>query len=432
MKFLIINGPNLNLLGQREPDVYGPKTYDDLCGLVTEYAAGHGAAADCFQSNHEGAIIDAIHAAQGKYDAIIINPGAYTHYSYAIHDALKAVPVPAYEVHLSDIQNREDFRKVSVTAPACVGQIYGLGFDGYLRAMDHFLPPAQTAPAQAEGEGDGALCVIGDPVAHSKSPLIQNAMLRSLGLEPVYTTRTVTLEELPAFVAEAKASGALRGFNATMPHKRALLSLLDEVDEEALRMGAVNTVCLEGGRAVGHNTDGRGFLAAMEEALGISPLAGTFTVLGAGGAARAVAVALARAGARTVYLASRDPKRSEDLSMFFPAVITPAPFDPETLRTLAGVSQAVVNCTSLGMTGKEDFGDLSFLSALPAGGAVCDLVYEPAETSLLRAARAEGRPAMGGLGMLIHQAVYALEHFLGRELDHAALAQVARKALAEG
>ncbi len=139
MKFLILNGPNLNLLGQREPGVYGTESYEGLCQRLQAFAAAHGSTADCVQSNHEGAIIDAIHAADGVYDAIVINPGAYTHYSYAILDALKAVDVPAYEVDISHIDQRESSRAVSVTAPACVGQIYGLGFDGYLRAMDHFL-----------------------------------------------------------------------------------------------------------------------------------------------------------------------------------------------------------------------------------------------------------------------------------------------------
>lgn len=139
MKFLIINGPNLNLLGKREPGIYGDRTYDTLCAMIRDYAAAHHSEAVCFQSNHEGAIIDEIHAADGVYDAIVINPGAYTHYSYAILDALKAVSVPAYEVHISHIDRREPFRAISVTAPACVGQLYGLGFEGYLRAMDHFL-----------------------------------------------------------------------------------------------------------------------------------------------------------------------------------------------------------------------------------------------------------------------------------------------------
>jgi len=139
MKFLIINGPNLNLLGQREPGIYGDQSYAALCEMIAAYAKEHDSEAEFFQSNHEGAIIDAIHAAQGVYDAIIINPAAYTHYSYAILDALKAVDTPAFEVHISDISTREPFRAISVTAPACVGQICGQGFDGYLRAMDYFL-----------------------------------------------------------------------------------------------------------------------------------------------------------------------------------------------------------------------------------------------------------------------------------------------------
>ena len=136
MKFLIINGPNLNLLGKREPGIYGNQTYGALCALVQDYAAAHDSTADCFQSNHEGAIIDQIHAADGVYDAIVINPGAYTHYSYAIRDALASITAPKAEIHISDITQREEFRKVSVTAPVCQKQIYGKGLAGYLEAID--------------------------------------------------------------------------------------------------------------------------------------------------------------------------------------------------------------------------------------------------------------------------------------------------------
>ena len=139
MKFLVINGPNLNLLGQREPGVYGSESYAALCKRLADLAAAHASTVECFQSNHEGAIIDAIHAAQGVYDAIVINPGAFTHYSYAIHDALKAVSVPCVEVHISNIHQREEFRHKSVTAPACVGQVCGLGLYGYEAAMGYFL-----------------------------------------------------------------------------------------------------------------------------------------------------------------------------------------------------------------------------------------------------------------------------------------------------
>ena len=139
MRILVMNGPNLNLLGQREPGIYGTENYEYLCNLVKEHGASKGAQVSCYQSNHEGDLIDAIHAAQGVYDAIVFNPGAYTHYSYALHDALKAVSVPCVEVHISNIHEREEFRRISVTAPACVHQIYGMGLKGYLMAMDYFL-----------------------------------------------------------------------------------------------------------------------------------------------------------------------------------------------------------------------------------------------------------------------------------------------------
>ncbi|MDD6087968.1 MAG: type II 3-dehydroquinate dehydratase [Desulfovibrionaceae bacterium] len=139
MKFLVINGPNLNLLGQREPSIYGRADYKALCERLRAFAADHQSSAVCMQSNHEGDIIDAVHEAQGKFDAIIINPGALTHYSYALLDALAGVNLPAIEVHISNVHKRDEFRRRSVTASACIGQICGLGFFGYEAAMLYFL-----------------------------------------------------------------------------------------------------------------------------------------------------------------------------------------------------------------------------------------------------------------------------------------------------
>jgi len=138
MHFLVINGPNLNMLGQREPGIYGNGTYEHLCARLKAHAERLGCRADCVQSNYEGEIVEAIQKAQGRYDAIIINPAAFSHSSYAVLDALKAVTVPAVEVHISNIHQRETFRHTSVTAAACVGQICGLGFAGYEAAMDYF------------------------------------------------------------------------------------------------------------------------------------------------------------------------------------------------------------------------------------------------------------------------------------------------------
>lgn len=136
MKILVINGPNLNMLGIREPEIYGSKTYDDLVNYIKEEAKKLNIDVDVFQSNYEGAIIDKIHQAYfDKISGIVINPGAYTHYSYAISDAIKSVMIDCVEVHLSDITKREEFRKVSVISPNCIKTIYGKGFDGYIDAL---------------------------------------------------------------------------------------------------------------------------------------------------------------------------------------------------------------------------------------------------------------------------------------------------------
>ncbi|MDR1616136.1 MAG: type II 3-dehydroquinate dehydratase [Syntrophomonadaceae bacterium] len=145
MKVLVINGPNLNLLGSREPEVYGRKSYAALTEYIKKTAELLRIEADIRQSNSEGEIIDALQSASASYDGIIINPGAYTHYSYAILDAIKAVDIDVLEVHLSNIAAREEFRKVSVTAPACVGQISGLGFYGYRAAMGYFSEREEMA-----------------------------------------------------------------------------------------------------------------------------------------------------------------------------------------------------------------------------------------------------------------------------------------------
>ena len=135
MKLLVINGPNLNLLGLREPEIYGRRTYQDLLSLLRQTGKEEGVEVDCFQSNHEGAIVDAIQQAYGVFDGIVINPAAYTHTSVAILDALKAVALPAVEVHISAVSSREPFRQRSYAGMACVRTYQGLGFDGYVQAI---------------------------------------------------------------------------------------------------------------------------------------------------------------------------------------------------------------------------------------------------------------------------------------------------------
>ena len=139
MKILVINGPNLNMLGIREPEIYGDETLEDLIDYVADYCKPRNVEVEFYQSNHEGDIIDAIQEALDKFDGIIINPAAYTHTSIAIPDAIKAVNLPAVEVHLSDINSREEFRKVSYTAPVCIATVSGKGFDSYLDAVEILL-----------------------------------------------------------------------------------------------------------------------------------------------------------------------------------------------------------------------------------------------------------------------------------------------------
>ena len=142
MKIKVINGPNLNLLGIREITIYGKQNYAALKQCISDYAQMHGVEVEIFQSNSEGAIVDAIQDCLGNFDAIIINPAAYTHTSIAILDALKAVALPAVEVHLSDVDSREDFRKISYAGMACCRRFAGMGFDGYLRAIDFLIGQA--------------------------------------------------------------------------------------------------------------------------------------------------------------------------------------------------------------------------------------------------------------------------------------------------
>ena len=140
MKLLIINGPNLNFLGIREPDHYGRETYQDLVNKVRAYCEARGVDADFYQSNHEGDLVDRIQQAWfEKTDGIVINPGAYTHTSVALLDAVKAVSIPTVEVHISAVETREDFRQISFVRAACIGTITGQGTDGYLRAVDLLL-----------------------------------------------------------------------------------------------------------------------------------------------------------------------------------------------------------------------------------------------------------------------------------------------------
>ena len=214
------------------------------------------------------------------------------------------------------------------------------------------------------------LCVIGDPVLHSKSPLIQNTMLAALGLDYIYLCQSVPRGETETWLRCAAFCG-YAGFNATMPHKEALVPRMDELDEDARMYGAVNTVCLREGRCYGYNTDGRGFLAALEQA-GVATRGQNVLILGAGGAAKAVAPKLCQAGgARQVVVANRTVEKAAALCAGAEkGRMIPVGFSPEELRRAAEQCDLLVNCTNLGMEGTGgQFSDFSFLPGPGTGAA---------------------------------------------------------------
>lgn len=181
-RVLVINGPNLNLLGTREPEVYGSTTLNELEGLIAGWGTERGIDIACFQSNHEGEIIDRLHDSRHAHDAVIINPGAFTHYSYAIHDAIVAVGLPTIEVHISNIKEREAWRRTSVISPACNYMIRGRGVDGYRFALDYLVNRTVMTPATAHyGSSDdqvGDLLVPSGAGPHPVAVLIHGGFWR--------------------------------------------------------------------------------------------------------------------------------------------------------------------------------------------------------------------------------------------------------------
>lgn len=236
------------------------------------------------------------------------------------------------------------------------------------------------------------LCLIGDPVGHSRSPAIQTALMRKYGVEGYYKTVTVVPETLAAFMTDARA-GAWDGFNVTMPLKTAIIPLLDDLDETARAMGAVNTVVVREGKATGYNTDGPGFVRSLP----FAPEGKRVLLLGNGGASHALRYALECAGAEVVVCA-RHPREGE------------RPWDE--LCKLSAQCELLVNATSLGMAGQGQFSDWQFLNRLPGTALVYDLVYNPLETELLRRAAAKGHAVLGGLALLQTQAELAFELFM--------------------
>ncbi|QXE93040.1 shikimate dehydrogenase [Geomonas subterranea] len=257
--------------------------------------------------------------------------------------------------------------------------------------------------------------IIGWPVSHSLSPVLHNAAFQALGLDWIYVPFPVAPERLAEGIAGLKAVG-VAGFSVTIPHKVAIMGLLDEVDPQAELIGAVNTVVARDGRLTGYNTDGIGLIAALREKLGFDPKGRNILVLGAGGAARSAVVSLAAAGAGGVTIVNRSPDAAAALAHLVGARLTGTRFDAREMPLLSdpgfiGSFDLVVNTTSVGMAG-DCFPGLA-LSSLKSGACVYDMVYAPPVTPLLAQARALDIPCANGLAMLVAQGEAAFRIWTG-------------------
>lgn len=265
------------------------------------------------------------------------------------------------------------------------------------------------------------LCVIGDPIAHSLSPRLQNTMLEVLGEDAVYLAIPVKAGTVSEFVTAAKTIG-IQGFNLTMPHKEDILPLLSAMTPEAEACKSVNSVRIRDGRLEGHSTDGIGFRRSIQD-FGWDYPGKVVTILGAGGAAKSVAMTAMRSGAKEVRVVNRTLSRAERLCQGHENM---RPFQRSDLHTLLPDTDILINSTPIGMEGVSG-GDIPDLSHLKTGALCMDCIYAPALTPFMAEARRCGHTAGNGIGMLAYQAIYALSFFLDREFDEETISMLGKK-----
>lgn len=280
---------------------------------------------------------------------------------------------------------------------------------------------------------DRVFALIGHPVVHSCSPVMHNRALKNLGLSACYLSFDIGPGELPAAVAAFRTLG-FQGFNVTIPYKQKIIPLLDQVDETAGEIGAVNTVVNRGGRLVGYNTDAPGFLNSLRLDAGFDCRGKSALLLGAGGAARAVAYALLSGGLSLLLISDRNSQLSavlaSDLNRRFASATQALPL--EEVPVALGAADLLVNATPVGMFPHCEETPLADPGWLRPGLVVYDLIYNPEQTRLMREAEEAGCQSCGGLGMLVRQGALALEMWTGAEAPVAVMRKAAQDALAGG
>ena len=278
------------------------------------------------------------------------------------------------------------------------------------------------------------LGVIGSPIGHSISPAFQQAALDHAGINAAYLAYDVAAEDVGEFVRGLRAPGVM-GINITAPHKGAVIPFLDEIDDWATAAGAVNTIVNRQGRLTGHNTDGSGFLRALQDESGFSPKGRRALVLGAGGAARAVVLALSRDKVSSLTIANRTVSKAQGMAELAQengvAAAAAIPLERDNLTQAAQEAELIVNCTSMGMTrGSDEGGTPLTRDQIPPSALVNDLVYNPRVTPLLREAEAAGAQTLGGIHMLVYQGATAFEMWTGKPAPVAVMLEAALAAMA--
>ncbi len=277
-----------------------------------------------------------------------------------------------------------------------------------------------------------SLGIIGYPIGHSISPRFQQAALDFCGIDAEYRAYPVAPVDVGKFVAGLRQPGIL-GINVTVPHKEAVIPFLDEIDDWATEAGAVNTIVNRQGRLTGHNTDGYGFLRALQEGGGFQPRGRRTLILGAGGAARGVVLALAREGVGYLTIANRTPERAESLAQLARGrgiAAQAIPLSGADLTESAASAELIVNCTTIGMTHGPGAADSPLpRQAIPVTALVYDLVYNPLETRLLRDAAQIGAATLGGIQMLVYQGAASFELWHEQPAPVAVMLEAATRAM---
>ena len=259
------------------------------------------------------------------------------------------------------------------------------------------------------------LGVIGYPLSHSISPPVHQAALDHLGIDARYEVWETPPSDLSGLLDRMR-NPEFMGASVTIPHKETVALMMDELSPAAAAIGAVNCIAGAGGRLVGHNTDGGGFIAALQECAGFTATGRSVLLIGAGGAAKAIGHALINEGVSSLTIANRTRAKAESLAANLPSMAVAASLDPSELAAAAAGADLIVNSTSVGMSSGEGAGESPIAPDLiPAGALVNDIVYSPPETPLMRAGRARGACVLGGLPMLIFQGAAAFELWTGQE-----------------